>query len=122
MNTRSKIVSAIASPPQPVLLTTGLFEILRIETVRELAEARRRTGAKTVIAVVLSSTEERIPLAARAEMAAALRVIDYVLIGEAGEWEGPAARLQPIEILHLEEADARRTRQLIEHVRRCQAR
>ena len=122
MNTRAKIVSDIVNPARPVLLVTGLFEILRVEMVRELSGARQRTGAKSVVAVVLSQAEERMPLARRAEMAAALRVIDYVIISGAGEWESLAARLQPVEIIHLEEADALRTRELIEHVRRCQAR
>jgi hypothetical protein len=61
---------------------------------------------------------ERVPLAARAELAAALRVIDYVLILENEDLYSLAATFQPIEIVHLEEADMRRTRQLIEHVHR----
>jgi len=105
---------------RPILLVTGRFEILRLELVRELTEARRRAQAQTLIAVVRPLDGERVPLAARAELAAALRVIDYVLILENEDLDSLAAHFQPVEIIHLEEADLRRTRQLIEHVHRRQ--
>jgi bifunctional ADP-heptose synthase (sugar kinase/adenylyltransferase) len=121
VNTRCKILTLAAVPAmqRPVLLVTGRFEILRAELVRELAEARRRTGAQTLIAVVRPLDDERVALAARAELAAALRVIDYVLILENEPLDSLADTFQPAEIIHLEEADLRRTWQLIEHVHRC---
>ncbi len=84
--------------------------------VRELAAARRRTGANSLLAVVRPLPDALAPLAARAEMAAALRVVDYVFIAENGDLSSLPASLQPREILSLEEADAARIRQLIEHV------
>jgi bifunctional ADP-heptose synthase (sugar kinase/adenylyltransferase) len=101
---------------RPILLVTGRFEILRVELVRELAEARRRTQAQSLIVVVRPLDGELVPLAARAELAAALRMIDYVLILENEDLDRLAATFQPVETIHLEEADLRRTRQLIEHV------
>jgi hypothetical protein len=122
VNTRNKIlIPAAASTLQlvrPLLLVTARFEILRAELVRELAEARRRAQAKTVIAVVRPLAGERVPRAARAELAAALRVIDYVLILKNEDLDSLAATLQPAEIIHLEESDLRRTQQLIERVQR----
>jgi glycerol-3-phosphate cytidylyltransferase-like family protein len=100
------------------LLVTGYFDVLRAEHARSLNEARERTGAQSVLAVVLPLAAEIVPQAARAEMVAALRMVDYVLPAENNDWESVAGALQPVEIVRLEEADARRTRQLIEHVHR----
>ena len=123
MDTRTKILRDIDTlqPAAPVVMVTGHFDILRWELVKELAGARDRTGAQTMIAIVQPMTDEFVPAASRAEMAAALRVIDYVFIAGNEEVERLAAALHPIEIIHFEEADQRRTRQLIEHVHRLQS-
>jgi glycerol-3-phosphate cytidylyltransferase-like family protein len=63
---------------------------------------------------------ELVPASARAELAAALRVVDYVLLAEDEDLESLIASLQPIEIIELEESEADRTQELIEHVRRRQ--
>ena len=122
MDTRTKILTPAAAaaldPPRPVLLATGRFDILRLEAARALAEARRRTAAQTLVVVGRPVAGELAPLAARAEMAAALRVVDYVVPAENEAVDGLAASLQPTEIISLEEADADRVRQLIEHVHR----
>jgi hypothetical protein len=120
VDTRTKILtpSALAElePPRPLLLAIGRFDILRVEMARELAAARRRTGAASLLAVVRQLSDELAPLDARAELAAALRVIDYVFAAADGDLTSLAAVLQPIEIMNLEEAETRRKRQLIEHV------
>ena len=118
MDTRTKIVSpnAAAEFPQPLLLVTGRFDILRTEMARELAAARERTGAQTLAVAILPLADEVAPLAARAQLAAALRVVDYVFPIPEGDLKSLADRLQPMEILDLQEADAERKRQLIAHV------
>ena len=120
VDTRTKILTPAAlaglDPQRPLLVVTGRFDILRAEAARELAEARDRTGAGSLLAVVRPLSDELAPLEARAEMAAALRVIDYVFVAPNGDWTSPVESLQPIEIMSLEEAEAQRTRQLIEHV------
>ena len=125
MDTRTKILTADAvaalQPARPLLLVTGYFDILRAEHARDLAEARERTGAQSVLAMVLPLAGEMLPQAARAEMVAALRVVDYVFIADSEDPESLAGSLQPVETLRLEGADARRTRQLIEHVHRRQS-
>ena len=125
MDTRTKILTSAAAaalePARPLLLVTGYFDILRAEHARSLTEARERTGAQSVLAVVRPLAAEIVPQAARAEMVAALRVVDYVLPAENDDWESVAGALQPVETVRLEEADARRTRQLIEHVHRRQS-
>jgi bifunctional ADP-heptose synthase (sugar kinase/adenylyltransferase) len=125
LNTREKIrtLDAIAAlePGRPLLLVAGYFDILQVDLVRELAAARAHTGAQSLLAVVLPLAGERVPLAERAEMTAALRVVDYVLIAQTEDLDSLAASLQPIETIRLEEADRRRARQLIEHVHRRQS-
>ena len=120
MDTRTKILTASAlaalDPPRPLLAVLARFDILRVDMVRELAAARQRTGAGSLLAIVRPVAGELVPTAARAEMAAALRVVDYVFIAENGDLTSLPASLRPIEIMNLEEADAQRTRQLIEHV------
>ena len=124
MDTRTKILTLAAAAavqiPRPLLLVTGTFDILRAEQARQLMEARGRTQAQTLMVVVRPAAGELVPLAARAELAAALRMVDYVLLAENEDLDTLASSLQPIEIIHLEESDALRTRQLIEHVHRRQ--
>jgi len=103
------------------LLVIGYFDVLRAEHARDLTEARERTGAQSVLVVVLPLASEIVPQAARAGMVAALRMVDYVLPAESEDWESLSGALQPVEIVRLEEADTRRTRQLIEHVHRRQS-
>ena len=120
VDTRTKILTpaALASldPPRPLLLVLGRFDILRVEAVADLAAARQRTAFGSLAVALRPFEGELVPLAARAEMAAALRVVDYVLLAENEDVETLASSLQPLEIIDMEEADADRTRQLIEHV------
>ena len=120
MDTRTKIVTPAAVAtldlPRPVLLVTGRFDILRVDVARELTAARERTGAQSLIVAIGPYTGELVPLEARAEMAAALRVVDYVFIAEDRDLAGLITALQPIETIHLEEAETHRVGQLIEHV------
>ena len=119
MDTRTKILTpaALASldPPRPLLIAMGRFDILRTEAVRDLAAARQRTGAQSLLVGVRPLADELAPLEARAEMAAALGMVDYVFVAGDGaaDWAAP---LQPIAIIDLEKAEAERTRRLIEHV------
>ena len=120
MDSRAKILTPASlrelDPPRPLLLAIGRFDILRTELARELAEARRRTGAASLLVVVRPLSGELAPLEARAELAAALRMVDYVFPAQDGDLTALTASLQPIETMNLEEADAQRVRQLTEHV------
>jgi len=121
MDTRTKTLTPAAlaalDPQRPLLLATGRFDILRVEAVRDLAAWRQRTGARSLLVVVRQYDGELVPAGARAEMAAALRVVDYVLLAEDEDMETLAAALQPAEIMELEDSETDRTRELIEHVR-----
>jgi hypothetical protein len=118
VDTRTKIVSSAVGfvSAKPLLLVVGRFDLLRLEVARELAAAKERTGARCLAVAVRPLVDELAPLAARAEMAAALRVVDYVFVVTDGDLAALETSLHPIEIVNMEEADRRRTRELVEHV------
>jgi len=121
VDTRNKILSlddALSCAWPGLVIVAGGFDVLRASLVRELAAIRERTGARTLVAVVLPLETEILPRRARAELAAALRVIDYVVIADDAELERLASCLKPLETVHLESADRCRARQLREDVHR----
>jgi hypothetical protein len=107
---------AALDAPRPLLAVTGRFDILRTDLARGLAAARERTGAKSLLVVVRPFEGALAPIDARAELAAALRVVDYVFIAESEDLASLADSLHAMELIDLEPADAERTRKLIEHV------
>ena len=118
MDTRSKILSVAAALelPPPVALVTGYFDVLRVGDARELARVRHHP----LLVVVLPVADEILPPRARAEMGAALRVVDYVVIANYGGLDRLVEALKPVEFVRLEAAEARRASQLMEHVHRRQ--
>jgi hypothetical protein len=72
--------------------------------------------------VVLPLADELLPQPARAEMVAALRVIDYVVIAGNQDLDALIEALLPRELVRMEAGDADRVQQLIEHVHRRQIR
>jgi glycerol-3-phosphate cytidylyltransferase-like family protein len=121
VDTRAKILTLeqarswrLAAP----VVVAGYFDLLRAEHARELEAVRRRTGARTLVAAVLPWSDAYMSQCARAEMAAALRVVDYVVALEPDELAMLVNALDPSEVVRWEEADARRNRELIEHVHR----
>ncbi|HMD71425.1 MAG TPA: hypothetical protein VKF41_08780 [Bryobacteraceae bacterium] len=122
MDTRSKILTLAeaASLSGPLAMVTGYFDVLRAAHIRELDALRARAGGAKLLAVVLPAPDEILGQRARGELVAALRVIDYVVIADAAEADRLADSLQPVEIVRLAAADARRARELREHVHRRQ--
>jgi bifunctional ADP-heptose synthase (sugar kinase/adenylyltransferase) len=118
MDTRSKILSVAAALElrPPVALVTGYFDVLRVGDARELARVRHHP----LLVVVLPLGGEILPPRARAEMVAALRVVDYVVTADCGDAERLIESLEPVEFVRLEAADRSRARQLMEHVHRRQ--
>ena len=123
MDTRSKILSlaAAAALPAPVILITGTFDVLRAHHALELA-ATREGRAGTLLVAVLPQENALLPQQARAELVAALRMVDYVVAARAGELDMLIDALRPAQIVRMEAADVARTKQLIEHVHRRQIR
>lgn len=109
--------AALSLPRGTVTLAAGYFDALHAAHVRELAKLPR-----PVLAAVLPCPGELLPRPARAEMAAALRMLDYVVIAGEGDVETLIARLAPRAVARLEAGDTARVRQLIDHVHRRQTR
>jgi hypothetical protein len=116
-DTREKIVSldqARAIAPPAVAFVTHL-EVLGAAHVRKLEELAAAHPGKLLV-ILTDPQTPLVPLPARAELAAALRVVDYVI--PAPEGAGPVlAGLHPGVVIHDEQEDTERTRLLIEHVR-----
>ena len=118
MDTRSKILTLAAAMElrPPVAIATGYFDVLRAEHARELARMRHHP----FLVVVLPLADEILSQRARAELVAALRVVDYVVTAEYGDLDHLIDSLKPVEFVRMEAADRRRASQLISHVRRRQ--
>jgi bifunctional ADP-heptose synthase (sugar kinase/adenylyltransferase) len=119
MDTRSKILTPaeVRLLPPPLTVVTGYFEIPRAELVGELREARERNAGSALVAVVLPLANGAHGQRARAELAAAMRMIDYVVIADDADPNTFIESLQPAALARLEEAEVRRMRELRDHVR-----
>ena len=120
MDTRTKILNLEAArrlrAPRLVVVT-GYFDLLRAGHACELEAIRQRTGG-ALLALVLPWDDAYLSQRARAEMTAALRVIDYVVAVDHGDVEALVSALGPFEVIRLESSHALRNRELIEHVHR----
>jgi hypothetical protein len=120
VDTRSKIVSA-AQAPRGAAVAVGRFDVPGVEHARALGALRARSSP--VIAIVLPRAEgvaENLSQPDRARMAAALRMVDYVLIAQPDTLDSLLAALKPAEIVRLDEIEtglaARRLRRIVEHI------
>jgi len=116
MDTRTKIVAPDQVPPRCTVVT-GTFDVIQAQDARELAGIRAEDPQHPLCAVVLPLAGELLPRRARAELAAALRVIDYVIAEDIA-----FDTLKPTRVVRLEEVHAARKRQLMEHVHSRQSR
>ena len=123
MDTRSKIVNPEA-PPRACTVVTGAFDMVLAADARELAEIRARYPGRPLLVVVLPLPGSLLPHRARAELVAALRMVDYVVtanvVARAAATDALLAALEPAHLVRLEAAQAERKRQLMEHVHRRQ--
>jgi hypothetical protein len=107
--------------PHGAVLVAGSFDVPGVEQVRELQQIHTRFPDGALVAAVLPYENELLSQHARAEMAAALRVVDYVLIvesaGRPNDLDRLVDHLQPVAVIQLEEAGLRHLRRLIAHVR-----
>lgn len=127
MDTRTKILTAeeagaLGRGSEQVVLATGYFDVLLAAHLRDLERVRESLPEDAVLLVALGTPEQ--PLLdgrARAEVVAALAVVDYVVSLEKQQME----RLLPVfpeqRRVRLEAAHQERMRELIEHVHRRQS-
>ena len=90
--------------------------MLDVRVIERLAAIRPK--AEVLVAAVLPLDKEFLSQRARAELAASMRVIDYVLIADNCVVRG----LDPVETIRLDEEDLRRRGEFIAHVRSRQIR
>jgi len=95
---------------------TGYFDVITAALVRDLEVVRKATGDGVVMIVLLPLEESLLSGRARAELAAALSVVDYVVTETEGSMEEFVARLAADEVISRQVADEQQTRLLIEHV------
>ena len=126
MDTRTKIVTVadagrLVRGSRPVAVVTGYFDVLLASHARELAHVREAHPDAILIVALTPAPEPLMEPRARAEMVAALAMVDYVVSLEASEAEGFLAAFSAAPIVRLEDAHRGRMRQLIEHVHRRQS-
>jgi glycerol-3-phosphate cytidylyltransferase-like family protein len=109
VDTRSKILSVAAAralqPARPLAMAAGYFDVLRASHTRELLAARERSGAATLMAVVMPRQGEWLSQSARAELAAALRMVDYAVLAAESDLTELRAALDPQEFTDLRAAE-----------------
>jgi len=104
---------------RPITLVAGTFDVLRASHIRELSAAGGSPEAALLV-VVLPSSGECLPQHARAELVAALRMVDYVVTADTETADRLGEILMCSPIVRMCETDASRARDLRDHVRRRQ--
>jgi bifunctional ADP-heptose synthase (sugar kinase/adenylyltransferase) len=121
MDTRTKIVEP-GQAPLGCTVVTGMFDVIVAADASELSWIRAQHPADALCVVVLPLAGEWLAQRARAELAAALRMVDYVVIADNSAPNATLAALKPARIVRLEEVHELRKRQLTEHVQSRQTR
>jgi bifunctional ADP-heptose synthase (sugar kinase/adenylyltransferase) len=119
VDTRTKILTleTARALPAPLAVAIGYFDVLRASHVRRLQAARGAAPKARLLAVILPLAEEALDQGARARLAAALRVIDYVVIADEQEARALVEALRPAVVARLAEGERRELHELKEHVR-----
>ena len=123
MDTRTKIIDAqraaalaeeLRAKGTSLQLITGHFDVLIAEHVRRLREIRNGSGALFVM--VVDPPAPVLAARARAELVAALAMVDYVVPAAGLAVPELLARFRASEIVQEETADLLRARRLADHV------
>jgi hypothetical protein len=122
MDTRAKIIDLASAarlrrPGVRLRLVAGYFDVLTPDLVRRLGSLS--DGAQ-LMAVVLDPPDPLLPSRARAELAASLSVIDYVLLLPDVGLDRALEEIRPDEVVREDMADGKRSQVLIEHVHQRQ--
>lgn len=126
MDTRTKILNAaraievareLRHNGSRAKLVCGYFDVLLSEHAERLEEIAAQ-GANKLMVAVLDAPGAILAARARAELVAALGMVDYVVLAGSVAPRELVAEFQAGDIVHEEDADRRRTEGLIEHVQR----
>jgi hypothetical protein len=120
VDTRNKILTldAALGLEGPIAAAAGYFDVLRAEHVRELVRLRACAPEARLLVMVLPMEGAALTQPARAELAAALRAADFVVLADESETAQLREALRPVAFLSMEADDRRRSRELREHVHR----
>jgi bifunctional ADP-heptose synthase (sugar kinase/adenylyltransferase) len=110
----------IASDPRRLKIVTGYFDVLLAGHVRRLKSVAGSTPGAKLMVILNTPPDPVLPLRARAELVAALAVVDYVVPVTEGHIEELLRQFCAEEIVQLEAADERCIRELVRHVHRRQ--
>ena len=126
MDTRTKIISveaaaALAHAIPPVVLVTGNFDVLLAAHVRELTGVRAADPHARLLVALTAPEQPVLEPRARAEMVAALEMVDYVVSLDDRQTSSLLAAFPAGRIVRLEAHHAQRRRELIQHVHRRQS-
>lgn len=125
MDTRDKIITAeraaalvkeFRARDSALKIVTGYFDVLLAEHARRLSEIAN--GAAALFVVVGEPPAPVLDSRARAELVAALAVVNYVVPAEKMAAENLLRHFRAEEIVEEESADLLRARRLTEHVQR----
>jgi hypothetical protein len=126
MDTRAKIIDVSAAAGIAGTLRTqgarlklvaGYFDVLTPDEVRRI---RSLSGEHRLMAAILDPPDPLLPPRARAELAASLSMIDYVLLLQGVSLAQAVEQIGPDEVIREETAGSQRRAALIEHVHRRQ--
>jgi bifunctional ADP-heptose synthase (sugar kinase/adenylyltransferase) len=123
VDTRTKIITpedacALARGGQHTVVVTGHFDVLLAADVRELGRVRNSLPDAIVLVALSTPPRPVLDARARAEMVAALAMIDYVVNLDDGQIESLVAAFPRERVFRLETAHEQRMRELIQHVRK----
>lgn len=115
VDTRTKILSpAEAAGLGPAVVVTGCFDPLLAGHARRMAELAR-AGAALVV-VLLDPQRPLLPARARAELAASLAAVNWVVLPGAEDPGQVIRLLKPLAVYREETAERERTQALIQRV------
>jgi bifunctional ADP-heptose synthase (sugar kinase/adenylyltransferase) len=115
-----QIAGEIRSKGSRLILVTGYFDVLVVDHLRRLKELAHDDGK--LMAVVLDPPESLLTPRARAELVAALAMVDYVVLAGQNDPGELLAECPADAIVREEAADLRRRQELTAHVRRRHSR
>jgi bifunctional ADP-heptose synthase (sugar kinase/adenylyltransferase) len=126
VDTRTKIIKleeacALARDSQNAVLATGYFDVLLAAHAREFDRVRESLPDAVIFVALGTPEQPLLDVRARAEMVAALAMVDYVVSLEDRQMDSLLAAFRAEHIVRLEAAHEQRMRELIQHVHRRQS-
>jgi bifunctional ADP-heptose synthase (sugar kinase/adenylyltransferase) len=122
MDTRHKIIESKRAQAlaqglraKGVKIVTGYFDVIVAEHVRRLRAIKN--GSAMLVVVVLDPPEALLAARARAELVAALALVDYVVPADEQAAKELLSHFTASEIVREESDDLLRARRLSEHVK-----